>query len=149
MNLSRNTAVANIERYVSEDKDALVQFWQTVFPDEPAHNAPKQMLEDKLQVDDLIFIAKEGRADGAAQIVGACMVGYDGHRGWLYAVGVSPASRRQGIGQQLITHSIDALRQLGCRKLNLQIRSDNTAVADFYKSLGFAVEERVSMGLRI
>jgi hypothetical protein len=35
---------------------------------------------------------------------------------------------------------------LGCLKVNLQIRADNTQVVDFYKSLGFEIEDRVSMG---
>ena len=35
---------------------------------------------------------------------------------------------------------------LGCPKVNLQVRSENAAVVTFYKSLGYAIEERVSMG---
>lgn len=141
--------MVSIKRYKAADRDALVQFWQSVFPDEPAHNAPEKMLSEKLQVDDLIFIAVDSALEIPANIVGACMAGYDGHRGWLYAVGVLPSHRRLGIGEQLVTQSIDALRGLGCGKVNLQIRADNTAVADFYKSLGFDVEQRLSMGLRI
>jgi hypothetical protein len=38
------------------------------------------------------------------------------------------------------------LRDLGCPKVNLQIRVENSGVLAFYEALGFAVEERVSMG---
>jgi ribosomal protein S18 acetylase RimI-like enzyme len=39
-----------------------------------------------------------------------------------------------------------ALREIGCIKVNLQIRASNQGVRAFYKSLGFDVEERISMG---
>ena len=41
------------------------------------------------------------------------------------------------------------LAQLGCSKINLQVRAENAAVAAFYRSLGYEVEERVSMGKRL
>jgi len=44
---------------------------------------------------------------------------------------------------------VSELQKLGCDKVNLQIRPDNTAVASFYKSLGFSVEDRLSMGLKV
>ena len=41
------------------------------------------------------------------------------------------------------------LRQAGCPKINLQIRSTNTQVIEFYRSLGFKVDEVTSMGKRL
>ena len=40
-----------------------------------------------------------------------------------------------------------SLGEMGCVKINLQIRATNNAVPAFYKSLGFTVEERISMGV--
>jgi hypothetical protein len=77
------------------------------------------------------------------------MAGYDGHRGWLYAVAVDHPHRRHGIARHLVAHALDALRQLGCIKVNLQIRSDNAQVVAFYESLGFCIEDRISMGLNL
>ncbi len=54
-----------------------------------------------------------------------------------------------GIARRLVAHALDALRQLGCIKVNLQIRSDNAQVVAFYESLGFYVEDRISMGLHL
>jgi len=131
----------NIRRYQESDKDAVIELWQTVFPDDPPHNEPSQVIAAKLRVDDLIFVAETN-----GEIIGACMAGYDGHRGWLYAVAVHPAHRRGGTGAKLVKYSLQALKQLGCIKVNLQIRSTNTEVANFYQSLGFSVEDRISMG---
>ena len=130
-----------IRRYRDQDREALIDLWRTVFPDDPPHNEPNAVIHAKLKVDDLIFVAEVER-----KLVGACIAGYDGHRGWLYAVAVLPECRRTGIGAALVKGAMQALKDLGCIKVNLQIRSSNTVVADFYKSLGFAVEERLSMG---
>lgn len=133
-----------IRKYGSNDRDSLIALWQQVFADDPPHNEPSAVIDAKLAVDDLIFVA-----ESANEIIGACMAGYDGHRGWLYAVAVKPDYRRGKTGQQLVIHALDALKQLGCIKVNLQIRSTNTEVADFYRSLGFEVEDRLSMGFFI
>jgi ribosomal protein S18 acetylase RimI-like enzyme len=41
------------------------------------------------------------------------------------------------------------LAEMGCPKLNLQVRAENREVVAFYESLGYNVEERVSMGKRL
>jgi ribosomal protein S18 acetylase RimI-like enzyme len=131
-----------IRKYQREDHHALVELWATVFPDDPPHNEPAAMLEAKLAVDDLVFVAERG-----GKLIGACMAGYDGHRGWLYAVAVLEEHRREGAGAALVNHAVQALKAQGCVKLNLQVRATNTGVAAFYERLGFSVEERLSMGV--
>jgi ribosomal protein S18 acetylase RimI-like enzyme len=130
-----------IRKFQEKDRNSLIELWQRVFPDDPPHNEPSKVIEAKLAIDDLIFLAESKN-----KIIGACMGGYDGHRGWLYAVAVSPEHRRIGTGTQLVKHVMHVLKELGCIKVNLQIRSTNTEVAAFYESLGFASEDRLSMG---
>ena len=130
-----------IRKFQEKDRGSLIELWQKVFPDDPPHNEPSIVIEAKLAVDDLIFLAENNN-----EIIGACMAGYDGHRGWLYAVAVLPEHRRSGTGTQLVKHAMQALKELGCVKVNLQIRSTNSEVASFYESLGFASEDRLSMG---
>jgi ribosomal protein S18 acetylase RimI-like enzyme len=79
-------------------------------------------------------------------IVGTAMAGYDGHRGWVYAVAVKPSHRRRGVGAALMARVEVALRAAGCPKLNLQVRASNRQAVAFYERLGYAVEDRVSMG---
>ena len=140
-NITRKEKVMNIRKFQRADRRSLIELWNTVFPDDPPHNEPSIVIQAKLAVDDLIFVVeREG------ELVGACMAGYDGHRGWLYAVAVSSDCRRLGVGKLLVEAAMSRLRDLGCIKVNLQIRPTNKEVVSFYKSLGFAVEERVSMG---
>ena len=131
----------SIRKYQDRDRESLIALWKSVFPDDPTHNEPSRVISDKLAVDDLIFVSEND-----TKIVGACMAGYDGHRGWLYAVAVLPEYRRSGTGTYLVNTAIEELKKLGCIKVNLQIRSTNAPVAAFYKSLGFSVEDRLSMG---
>jgi ribosomal protein S18 acetylase RimI-like enzyme len=133
-----------IRTYRNEDHDAVVALWSLVFPDPAPHNEPDRVLKEKLEVDELIFVAEVHDT-----IAGTCMAGYDGHRGWLYTVAVSPEHRRNGIGSGLVKYAILHLEELGCSKINLQIRATNLEVHAFYESLGFVVEDRVSMGRRV
>lgn len=116
--------------------------WKEAFPDYVPHNWAETSIPKKLEVQpELLIVATEG-----GNVVGSAMAGYDGHRGWLYSVAVLKSRRRQGIGTQLVREAERRLRRLGCPKINLQLRATNPGVADFYRHLGYAAEERVSMG---
>lgn len=120
----------------------VVALWETVFGYETAHNRPSLVIDKKLQVNDDLFLV----AVSENQVMGTIMAGYDGHRGWIYSVAVSPSHRRQGIGSQLVSRAERALTAKGCVKINLQIIASNESVSAFYSSLGFSVEKRISMG---
>lgn len=119
----------------------VIALWETVFGYEARHNQPGLAIDKKREVDDLFFVAMDGQA-----VVGTIMCGYDGHRGWIYALAVAPSHRRQGIGSRLVSQAEQALGHRGCLKINLQILEENQSVAAFYASLGYAVERRISMG---
>jgi ribosomal protein S18 acetylase RimI-like enzyme len=82
--------------------------------------------------------------DGA--LVGTVMGGYDGHRSWVYSLAVDPQVQRRGVGTVLMRHIERELAERGCPKVSLQVLVSNVGTVEFYKKLGYAVEERVSMG---
>ena len=131
----------HIKKYNDTHRAGLIALWESSFPNNPEHDEPNLMLDMKQKVDDLIFVAIDN-----GNISGSCIAGFDGHRGYLYSVAVSQNSRNSGVGKKLVTHAIEELKQLGCLKVNLHIRPTNTEVAEFYKSLGFEIEERICMG---
>lgn len=88
-------------------------------------------------------------AERAGEAVGTIMVGYDGHRGWLYYLGVAAPHAHQGIGRLLVRAAEDWLCALGCPKVMLMVRSDNVAVAAFYASLGYDAQAVTSFGRRL
>ena len=134
-----------IRPYEDQDERQVIGLWGEVLPDSAPHNEPATALRQKLAVErDLLFVAV---SDGA--VIGTVMGGYDGHRGWVYSVAVRPAERRKGVGTALLRRLEEALVARGFLKVNLQMRVSNAGVVAFYERLGYAVEERVSMGKRL
>ena len=83
------------------------------------------------------------------RLVGTAMVGVDGHRGWVYYLAVDPDAQGSGIGRRLMTAAEAWVRDRGIPKLMLMVRSDNAAVIGFYTSLGYQVDDVVSLGRRL
>jgi ribosomal protein S18 acetylase RimI-like enzyme len=133
-----------IRPYAESDESQVIQLWRDVFPDNPPWNVPKADIERKLTAQRELFLV--GDLDG--QIVATVMAGFDGHRGWVHLVAVAPAHRKRGLGRMMI-EAENRLRDVGCTKLNLQVRATNQGVITFYEKLGYCVEERVSMGKRL
>jgi ribosomal protein S18 acetylase RimI-like enzyme len=71
-------------------------------------------------------------------LVGTAMVGYDGHRGWLYYVAVSPSLQRQGMGSALTQAGEEWLSARGAHKVQLMVRRGNDDPRLFYSELGYA-----------
>jgi ribosomal protein S18 acetylase RimI-like enzyme len=133
----------NLREYSdTTDREHVIALWRAVFGYETAHNEPSLAISKKVNANDHLFFV----AEDEGSLVGTAMAGYDGHRGWLYAIAVHPSRFRTGLGSRLVRHAEQALVSLGCMKVNLQLLATNEATTAFYKSLGYAVEPRVSMG---
>ncbi|MBJ7501146.1 MAG: GNAT family acetyltransferase [Sphingopyxis sp.] len=135
----------DIRTYETADFEGVKALWAEAFPEDPPWNRAERAIPEKLGFQPgLLFVAVD---DGG--VIGSVMAGYDGHRGWLYSVAVGREARRGGVGTALVRHAETALLALGCAKVNLQVRATNGAVVGFYERLGYAVEERVSLGKRL
>ena len=88
-----------------------------------------------------------GTVDG--EIVGSIMAGYDGHRGWINYLAVAPKWRHFGYGRTLMQAAEELLQQIGCPKINVQIRTDNKDAIEFYRRLGYGLDDVVGMGKRL
>ena len=133
-----------IRPYRADDEQAVLNLWtecRLVVP----HNDPKQDIARKLRVNPDWFLI--GEQDGA--VVATCMAGYEGHRGWINYLAVSPGVQRRRIASRMMEEAEGLLRNAGCPKINLQIRSTNLQVIEFYKSMGFKIDEVTSMGKRL
>ncbi|MGD2077929.1 MAG: GNAT family acetyltransferase [Chloroflexota bacterium] len=134
-----------IRPYAEPDEAGVANLWRDVFPNAPVWNRPEEDIRRKLAIQRELFLV----AEAGGRIVGSAMAGYDGHRGWVYYVAVTPRRQRQGIGTALMREVEWRLARIGCPKVNLQVRADNEALVAFYRRLGYMVEERVSMGKRL
>jgi len=108
-------------------------------------NNPRRDIARKMQVNPEWFLV--GEVD--SRIVATCMVGYEGHRGWINYLAVAPEYQRRGFARQIMDEAERLLRQAGCPKINLQVRTANAQVMEFYKTIGFEVDDVLSMGKRL
>jgi ribosomal protein S18 acetylase RimI-like enzyme len=131
-----------VREYRDADHSAVAKLWAIAFPDDPPWNEPTEFIFRKSRFQsELFWVATEGE-----NLIGTVVAGYDGVRGWIYHLAVDPTKRRKGTARLLMQAAERALEALGCAKINLQVRLDNTGVVDFYKTLGYGIEERVQMG---
>ncbi|MEO1168924.1 MAG: GNAT family acetyltransferase [Pseudomonadota bacterium] len=87
------------------------------------------------------------REDGT--LIATVMVGFDGHRGWVYYLAVHPDYRREGLGRRLMDAAEAWLRERGAPKIQLMVRSDNADVIAFYEAMGLERQDVVTLGRRL
>ncbi len=134
----------DIRRYEPGDEESVIQLWTDCGLVVP-WNDPRRDIQRKLKVQADMFLVAclEGR------VVATVMAGYEGHRGWINYLAVSPQCRRKGIGRRMMEEAEAMLRAAGCPKINLQVRSTNDAVIEFYKRIGFKTDDVMSLGKRL
>lgn len=130
-----------VRSYRDSDEAGVVALWKAVFPDDPPWNEPRRIIQRKRAVQRNLFLV----AVRDSAVVGTVVAGFDGCRGWVHHLAVAPEVRRGRIGSSLMREAAARLEAIGAPKVNLQVRASNEAAVRFYQSLGFAVEERVSM----
>ncbi|WAC61104.1 GNAT family acetyltransferase [Brevundimonas sp. SL130] len=84
-----------------------------------------------------------------AGMSGTIMVGFDGHRGWIYYLAVDPERRRSGLGRCLMAAAQEWLTDKGAPKLQLMVRADNEAALGFYQRLGLERQDVIVLGRRL
>jgi len=126
------------------DEIAVVGLWRACGLVRP-QNDPRKDIRRKLRVNPEWFLVGEHQG----RVVGTVMVGYEGHRGWINYLAVEPGLQRGGLGRTLMREAERLLREAGCPKINLQVRTSNAAAIGFYRELGFSVDDVVSLGKRL
>ena len=133
-----------IRVFEKSDEDAVVQLWMDCDLVVPWNN-PNLDIQRKLKVQPEMFLV----ACCDRRIVGSVMAGYDGHRGWINYLAVHPEFQGRGIAVLLMNRAEELLCNMNCPKINLQVRTSNTKVIEFYKRIGFRVDDAVSLGKRL
>ena len=133
-----------IRPFKEGDEEALVSLWNMCKLSVPWNN-PYKDIARKLKVQAELFLV--GYLE--VKLIASVMAGYDGHRGWINYLAVHPVFQARGYGKQLMEYVENELRELGCPKINLQIREGNDKVLSYYQKLGFVEEKRINMGKRL
>ena len=133
-----------IRPFEISDQKEVIELWkacQLVVP----WNDPAKDIARKLKVDADLFLV--GESEG--KIIATVMGGYEGHRGWINYLAVSPQQQKKGYGKKIMQLVERRIQQKGCPKINLMIRAKNTEAVAFYRSLGYDLETSVGLGKRL
>ena len=134
----------NIRAFEVADEADVVRLWYACDLVVP-WNDPAKDIQRKLHVQRDLFLVGFSNA----RLVATVMCGYEGHRGWINYLAVAPEHRRRGFGRRMMEAAEAGLRELGCPKINLQVRRSNEQAVNFYRSLGFIQDESISLGKRL
>lgn len=134
-----------IRPYQSDDRDAVIALWDECGLLRP-WNDPYLDIERKLSVQPELFLVG---VDADQKVIASAMAGFDGHRGWVNYLAVAPGKRSLSLGRQLMEEAERLLKERGCPKLNLQVRTGNLEALEFYRKLGYVQDEVVSLGKRL
>lgn len=137
--------IMNIRPYQHADESQVIALWGGTVADAAAHNDPTLAIRLKMTKDPQLFLV----ATVDNTVVGTVMGGFDGHRGWLYSLAVASEHRRRGIATALVQRLEAELLEMGCLKVNLQVRGTNSGVLGFYEHAGYCVEDLFSLGKRL
>jgi len=133
-----------VRTFQSGDEAAVVALWEECKLTRP-WNDPHKDIARKLAVQPELFLV--GTLDGA--LMASVMAGYEGHRGWMNYLAVAPRHRGRGFGRALVEHVERLLLERGCPKVGLLVRNTNKEAAEFYRRLGYAQDESISLGKRL
>ena len=133
-----------VRPFETADEDAVIALWERCGLTRP-WNDPRKDIRRKVRVRPDHFLVGVVNGEVAATV----MVGYEGHRGWIQYLGVDPRRQRTGLGRAIMAEAERLLCAEGCPKINLQVRTSNSGAIEFYKRLGFALDDVVSMGKRL
>lgn len=133
----------SVRAATTADREATVALWEAAGLTRP-WNDPRADFDLALATPTSAILL----ADNGVGLIGSVMVGFDGHRGWVYYLATAPERRGQGIGRALMTAAEDWLKTLGSPKIQLMVRGDNAVARGFYAALGYELQDVVTLGKR-
>ena len=128
-------AIADI---ADADITTVIALWQACGLTRPWNDPASDIALARREPNSTVLIGRDGDA-----IVATVMVGYDGHRGWVYYVATDPDRRAKGYGRAIMNAAEDWLRAAGVAKLQLMVRRDNAKAGAFYQSIGYAEAQTI------
>ncbi len=130
-----------VESASTADREATISLWQEAGLTRP-WNAPGADFDLALSNStSTILLARDGE-----ELVGSVMVGFVGHRGWVYYLASDPKHLKQGIARTLMQAAEAWLIELGCPRIRLMVRADNLAAKGLYDAIGYDQQNVITLG---
>jgi ribosomal protein S18 acetylase RimI-like enzyme len=92
----------SIVTYHESHLDGVRLLWKEAFPNDAPWNAAEFAIPANLSMQPDVFLVAIDQDVVVGSAVSSIIAGYDGHRGWLYAVAVLKSHQRQGIATAMV-----------------------------------------------
>ena len=110
--------------------------------DEPGDASFRASVERLIVRDDTEFLLAaadpDGPPAGVAQLRFRWTVWWAAEDCWLEDLYVADSARGAGLGRALVEATVDRARAHGCRRVELDVNTQNAAALTLYRSCGFA-----------
>src|SRR6188508_1336989 len=93
------------------DKEDVIALWNACGLTRPWNDPAADFARAIGGSDSAVLLLREGDA-----LAASVMVGFDGHRGWIYYLAVAPERRRAGLGRTMMEAAEAWLRARGAPK---------------------------------
>ncbi len=133
-----------IRQFKQADESAVIALWTECGLTRPWNDPTKDIAFATAGPSSTILVIEE-----TSHILGAVMLGHDGHRGALYYFAIAPSHQGQGLARKLHAAAERWLHQKGVWKINLLVRGENEKVAAIYEALGYERQNVLSFGKKI
>lgn len=115
------------------DYDSVLQIWQqTENIGLSQADSPERIAAYLDRNPGLSFIAVQDE-----KIVGTILSGHDSRRGFIHHLAVLPEYRRQGIGESLVSHCLEGLRNIGIDRCHIFVYQANESGIRFWEKQGW------------
>ena len=130
-----------IEPATPADRNAVIALWRLAGLTRPWNDPATDFDLALTNPTSTVLLARDEK-----ELLGSVMVGFDGHRGWVYYLAASPDRLKRGIGRRLMEAAEAWLRERYCPRIRLMVRDDNLAARGFYRAIGYEDQQVVTMG---
>ena len=98
-------------------------------------NVPEPLLDFWYDNDEAFFVYHNDEMIGILDLVPQA--------GLVQNIGVAPAHRRKGFGQEMLQYALNLFKNAGKERAYLGVHVDNKGAIQLYKQLGFSVDEQI------
>ncbi|OQY91791.1 MAG: hypothetical protein B6D39_06000 [Anaerolineae bacterium UTCFX2] len=133
-NVNLKLSVSIREFVFPQDYSTIIALWENAGDgihvrrsDEPAE------IQKKLQRDPDLFLLAEYQGE----VIGSVLGGFDGRRGMMYHLAVTPEHRERGVATLLVEELERRLRLKGCIRYYLMVTKANLTAIQYYEKRGW------------
>lgn len=130
----------NVRSFRLGDYAAITSIWRETGLEQTETETLDALAKQLAWDSELVLIAEE-----EGKIVGVIVGTIDGTRGYFYRLAVDPASQGHGVGKALVLALENRFRQKGATRVFIMVNQDNKKVIPFYSSLGYQVQEYITL----